>query len=334
MNDQRPPSRRRRHFLAGLGAGTALAATGRIASAADPITLKIATNDTTQDVSYAMAQKFGAELAKRTSDKYRGQVFIGGSLGSGVNVVSSLQTGIIDCAILTAGFLSSSVPSIQIVDLPFLFKDRATAERILDGEVGKKIFAEAETRGIVGLTWGWYGWRQVETREKAITVPDDLKGLKMRIQPSPVFAAMFKAVGAQPVVMDGSEVYLALSQKIVDGVEFPLPTVVTFKMYEVNKYIALTNHVYNAGVLVVSKARWSQMTPADREAMQAAAAEVQTPWRDDSGAAADKAAQFCKERGMQITETNYKAFQAKMEPVYAEFKPKYPELFNMIMAQQ
>ena len=324
----------RRQFLAGLGAGAALAATGQSASAAEPITLKFATNDTTQDTSYSIAQRFGAELAKRTSDKYRVQVFVGGSLGSGVNVASSLTTGIVDVAILTAGFLSSLVPSIQIVDLPFLFKDRGTAERILDGDVGKKIFAEADARNIVGLTWGWYGWRQVETREKPINGPDDLRGLKMRIQPSPVFAAMFKAVGAQPVVMDGSEVYLALSQKIVDGVEFPLPTVVTFKMYEVNKYVALTNHVYNAGVMVVSKARWNQMTPADREAMQAAAAAVQKPWRDEIGAAADKALQFCKERGMQVTDTNYKAFQAKMDPVYAEFKPKYPELFNMIQSQQ
>ncbi len=199
------------------------------------------------------------------------QVFIGGSLGSGVNVVSSLQTGIIDCAIVTSGFLATFVPSIQVVDLPFLFKDRPTAERILDGEVGRKIFADADAHNMVGLTWGWYGWRQVETREKAVTGPDDLRGLKMRIQPSPIFAAMFKAVGAVPVVMDGSEVYLALSQKTVDGVEFPLPTVVTFKMYEVNKYLALTNHVYNAGALLVSKARWTQMTPADREAFQAAA---------------------------------------------------------------
>jgi TRAP-type transport system periplasmic protein len=325
----------RRRFLAGLGAGAALAAgASRPAAAADPITLKFATNDTTQDVSYTIAQRFGAEVARRTNDKYRVQVFVGGALGSGVNVVSSLQTGIIDCAILTAGFLSSFVPSIQIVDLPFLFKDRAAAERLLDGEVGRKIFAEADGRNIVGLAWGWYGWRQVETREKRVTGPDDLKGLKMRIQPSPVFAAMFKAVGAQPVVLDGSETYLALSQKIVDGVEFPLPTVVTFKMYEVNKYVALTNHVYNAGVLVVSKARWSQMTPADREALQAAATALRQPWRDEIATAADKAAQFCRDKGMEVTETNYAAFRARMEPVYNEFKPKYPELFNLIVSQQ
>jgi tripartite ATP-independent transporter DctP family solute receptor len=324
----------RRTFLAGLGTSAALVAGSRCASAADPITLKLATNDTTQDTSYEVAQRFGAEIARRTGDKYKAQVFVGGTLGSGVNVASSLQTGIIDCAILTSGFLASLVPSIQVVDLPFLFKDRPSAERILDGEVGKKIFADADARNIVGLSWGWYGWRQVETRDKPVKGPDDMRGLKMRIQPAPVFAAMLKAVGSIPVVMDGSEVYLALSQKTVDGVEFPLPTVVTFKMYEVNKYLALTNHVYNAGVLVVSKTRWNEMTEADREAFRAAALAVQPFWRDSIASAADRAAQFCTEHGMQITETSFSAFREKMAPVYAEFKPKYPELFNMIMAQQ
>jgi|KBSSwiStaDraftv2_1062776.scaffolds.fasta_scaffold56550_3 tripartite ATP-independent transporter DctP family solute receptor len=324
----------RRNFIAGVGAGAVLGLQPGLARAADPVTLKFATNDTTADASYTIAQRFGADIAKRTNDKYRVQVFVGGALGSGVNVVSSLQTGIIDCAIVTTGFLASFVPSVQVVDLPFLFKDRATAERILDGDVGRKIFADMDSRNIVGLAWGWYGWRQVETREKAVTGPDDLRGLKMRIQPSPVFAAMLKAVGAIPIVMDGSEVYLALSQKTIDGVEFPLPTVVTFKMYEVNKFLALTNHVYNAGALLVSKARWSQMTPADREAFQAAATAVRTDWRNEIATNSDNAAKFCKEHGMTITDTNFKAFQAKMEPVYTEFKPKYLELFNMIMAQQ
>src|SRR5512140_700067 len=113
----------RRSFLAAVGAGAALGMQAGRASAADPITLKFATNDTTQDTSYTVAQRFGADVAKRTNDKYRVQVFVGGSLGSGVNVVSSLQTGIIDCAIITAGFLASFVPSVQVVDLPFLFKD-------------------------------------------------------------------------------------------------------------------------------------------------------------------------------------------------------------------
>ena len=331
-SDRRPVSRRA--FVAGIGAGAALAAAPGRALAADPIVLKLATNDTTQDVSYTVGQRFGDDVAKRTNGKYRVQVFIGGSLGSGVNVVSSLQTGIIDAAIVTTGFLESFVPSIQVVDLPFLFKDAASAEKILDGEVGRRLFVDMEAKNMIGLTWGWYARRQVETREKVVRVPDDLRGVKMRIQPAPVFAAMFKAVGAIPVVMDGSEVYLALSQKTIDGVEFPLPTVVTFKMFEVNKFVALTNHVYNAGVLVVSKARWAQMTEADRDAFRAAAKSIQPYWRTEIGAASERAAQFCKDKGLQFSDTDFRAFQAKMEPVYTEFKPKYQELFNMIMAQQ
>src|SRR5664279_2400226 len=97
----------RRRFVAGLGAGAALSLNAGRSAAADPITLKFATNDTTADTSYTVAQRFGADIAKRTNDKYRVQVFIGGSLGSGVNVVSSLPTGIIDCVIVTSGFLAA-----------------------------------------------------------------------------------------------------------------------------------------------------------------------------------------------------------------------------------
>src|ERR1700738_5294684 len=138
----------RRRFVAGLSAGAALGMRAGAATAADPITLKFATNDTTQDASYTVAQRFGADVAKRTNDKYRVQVFVGGALGSGVNVVSSLQTGLIDCATVPPASLPTFVRSIQVIALPFLFKDRPTAERILDGEVGRKIFAESEARNM------------------------------------------------------------------------------------------------------------------------------------------------------------------------------------------
>src|ERR1700676_768732 len=122
----------RRRFVAGLSAGAALGMRAGAATAADPITLKFATNDTTQDASYTVAQRFGADVAKRTNDKYRVQVFVGGGLGRGANVVSSLQRGICGGAIVPSGFLAPFVPPIQAIDLPFLFKDRPTAERILD----------------------------------------------------------------------------------------------------------------------------------------------------------------------------------------------------------
>jgi tripartite ATP-independent transporter DctP family solute receptor len=262
------------------------------------------------------------------------QLFVNGALGTALNLANSLQTGILDCAILTAGFLESFVPTVQVIDLPFLFKDSAAAARVLDGTVGRGLFSDMEAKGIIGLEWGWYGWRQMETRDRVVHSPDDLRGLKMRIQPGPIFAAMFKAVGAIPVALDGTEVYLALSQKTVDGLEFPLPTSVTFKVYEVCKYVAMTNHIYNAGALMVSKLRWTQMTEADRTAFREAGKAVLPYWRETIAKAADNASGFLQQHGMQITAVDYAPFQKKMEPVFAEFRPKYQKLFDAVMAEQ
>ena len=123
-------------------------------------------------------------------------------------------------------------------------------------------------------------------------------------------------------------------QKTVDGLEFPLPTSVTFKVYEVCKYVAMTNHIYNAGALMVSKQRWTQMTEADRTAFREAGKTVLPYWRETIAKASDNATGFLRQHGMQITNVDYAPFRQKMEPVFTEFRPKYQKLFDAIMAQQ
>jgi tripartite ATP-independent transporter DctP family solute receptor len=324
----------RRGCVAGAVAGVALAAPAVRTRAAEPIQLKFATADTMQDTSYSVSQRFAADIAQRTGGKYQMQLFVNGALGTALNLANSLQTGILDGAILTSGFLESFVPTVQVVDLPFLFKNSESAARILDGPIGRSLFADMEAKGFIGLEWGWYGWREMETRDRPVHSPDDLRGLKMRIQPGPIFAAMFKAVGAIPVALDGTEVYLALSQKTVDGLEFPLPTSVTFKVYEVCKHVAMTNHIYNAGALMISKVRWSRMTEADRTAFREAAKAVLPYWRATIAKAADDATGFLQQKGMHITQVDQAAFQQKMQPVYAQFRPRYPKLLDDILAQQ
>jgi TRAP-type C4-dicarboxylate transport system substrate-binding protein len=157
-----------------------------------------------------------------------------------------------------------------------------------------------------------------------------MKGLKVRIQPAPVFAAMVKALGAIPVALDGSEVYLGLSQNTVGAVEFPMPTAVTFKVFEVTKYLVLTKHVYNAGALMVSQARWNQLTPDEQKAFQEAATAVLPWWRETIAKRSDEALTFLQQHGMQKVDVDFRAFQEKMKPVYEQFTPKYPDLFKMI----
>lgn len=320
----------RRAALASMGASAGALATVRRARA-DSIQLKLATADTMNDTSYEVGKRFAADIARRTNNKYDIQLFVGGALGSTVNLANSLQTGIIDCAILTSGYLELIVPTVQSIDLPFVFKDEATAEAMLDGDLGKRLFADMGGRGIKGLAWGWYGWRQMEISERAVKTPDDMKGLKIRIQPGPVFAAMIRALGAIPVPLDGSEVYLGLSQKTVNGVEFPLPTAVTFKVYEVTKYLALTRHSYNAGALMVSNARWNQLTPEEQNHFQEAATAVLPWWRSTITQRSKDALTFLTSHGMQATDTDFSAFQARMKSVWDQFSPKYPDLFKMLI---
>lgn len=331
---QQVPGLSRRATAGGLAATALLGASRRRASAADPVVLRLATGETMNDSSYAVGVRFGQEIFARTGGKYKVQIYVGGALGTTTNLVNSLQTGILDVAMINCGFLESFFPSVQLLDLPFLFRDAASAERILDGEVGDALRAEMAQHNVVGLGWGWYGWRQMQTRVKQVLHPDDLQGLKMRIQPGPVFVAMFKALGAIPVPVDSTEIYLSLSQKLVDGVDFPIPVVVTFKAYEVCQYLALTNHVYNAGALMVSKALWTRLSPAEQSAFRDAG-NICTPlWRQLAAKATDAGTAFLHQHGMVISPTDNAEFRAKMTPLYQQFRPKYPALFDKIMALQ
>src|SRR5258708_4964123 len=162
--------------------------------------------------------------------------------------------------------------------------------------------------------------------------PSDLKGVKIRIQPGAVFSASFRACGAIPVVMDLSEVYIGISQKTVGGVELPVLSIVSSKIYEGTKFAGLTNHVYNAGALMASKVKFDRLEAAHRNAIRDAAAEIQPLWRATVAEKTQEGRAFCAQKGMQIDDTNFAAFRAAMAPVYDEFRDKIgAELVSQVM---
>lgn len=287
-----------------------------------PIMLKLGHPDTTLHPNQAIAEKLSEMVSEKTHGAVKIQVFAGGQLGSETNLISGMQTGIVDMAMHTTGFLESFYPKIQVLDLPFIFKDSAAAEKLLDGPIGQSLLADMPSKGIYGFIWGHYAWRVTETASQPVHEPADLKGLKIRIQPGAAFAASFKALGAVPVVMDISEVYLGISQKTIAGLEVPIIAIVASKFYEVIKDVALTNHVYNAGALMASKRKFDSLDPAFQKAIREAATEIQPTWRK---AVADKTtsdSEFLKSKGVTITDVDYPAFRKAMDPVYAEFRDK------------
>jgi TRAP-type transport system periplasmic protein len=286
------------------------------------VTLKLGHPDTNLHPTQAIATKFSELVAAKTGGAVKIQVFAGGQLGSEVNIVSGMQTGIVDMAFHTTGFLESFFPPVQVLDLPFLFRDAKTAESLLDGPIGQQLLADMPAKGIYGFVWGHYGWRETETASQPVREPADLKGVKIRIQPGAVFAASFRACGAVPVVLDLSEVYIGLSQKTVGAVELPFLAVVSSKLYEVTKFVGLTNHVYNAGALMASKVKFDRLDAAYQKAIREAAAEIQPVWRQTVASKTEEGRQFCTSRGMQIDATNFAAFHTAMTPVYAEFRDR------------
>ena len=326
----------RSRFLATSGAAAAVFTTGLLVKTspafAQQQTYKLAFPDNAAHPSMQVAQRFASTLAQRTNGRFKVDVFPGGTLGSETNIVAGLQTGIVDFTMHTAGYVQGYVPTIGVLDMPFVFKDKPTAQRVLAGEVGKQLANDALAKNIVILGWSQNGWRNVETVDKVVTSPSDLKGLKIRIQAGPVFAAMFKAVGAVPVVIDAADLYLALQQKTIEGLEIPLPSTVSFKTYEVAKHIALTHHVYNANLFMGSKPKMDAMSPADQQIVRTTGAEAAAHWFEVMGKADDDALKFCERNGSRVTQVKYSEFRAAMAPVYEEMKGRFGDVLPKLLA--
>lgn len=317
---------------AGCGAAVVL---GRpyLAKAA-PITLKLAQPDSVQHPFQKMFEEFGRSIEERTGGEVRVRVYGGGQLGSSANIVSGVSTGTVDMVVHTAGFFSSYYPKMQILDLPFVFPDGAVAERVLAGPVGKAIFASLEDKSVTGLCWGHHGWRVMETNGKPIVTPADLDRMKVRIQQSPMFAAMFKAVGAVPVVLDVAELYLALSQNAVQGMEIPLASLVASKLNEVVSYVSLTNHVYNASALLMNKPKFDSLGPKNGAIVRALAADLSTTWRQTAAESSEAARKVCEEKGIKFNTVDHKPFRERMQPVYDEFRPQLgPDLVDLVLKE-
>jgi tripartite ATP-independent transporter DctP family solute receptor len=327
---------RRRFLSAGAAAGAAFT-TGLLVKTSPGLaqqqqTFKLAFADNAAHPSMKVAQRFAAALAERTHGRMKVDVFPGGTLGSETNIVAGLQTGTVDFTMHTAGYVQGYVPSIGVLDMPFVFKDKRAGQRVLAGEIGKQLASDALAKNIVVLGWAQNGWRNIETVDKPIYRPADLKGLKIRIQAGPIFAAMFKTVGAVPVVIDAGDLYVALQQKTAEGLEIPLPSTISFKTYEVAKHIALSHHVYNATLFMASKPKLDALSSADQQIVRATGAEAAAHWFDVAGKADDDALKFCQQHGSQVTRIDYNEFRTAMSPVYEEARARFGDLVPKLLA--
>ncbi len=208
-----------------------------------------------------------------------------------------------------------------MVSLPFIWKNLEHQHKVLGGSIGKQLMGELEKSGFKGLAFFDAGFRNVTTRDRAIKVPDDLKGLKIRVMQSEPLIETINAFGATAVPMGQSEVYVALQQKVIDGWENNEPTVIAFNMQEVAPYFSYTRHVSIPDILIMSKKVFDSVPPAIQKAIMDAAQETipvqQKIWAGYVGEATEK----LQAKGMKFNEVNNIAdFQAKALPLYKKYE--------------
>lgn len=267
------------------------------------------------------AETFAELVEKGTNGELKIEIYGQNQIGGQKEIVQGLRTGSIDCGIVSAGFLASNFPRTQLLDLPFLFSNPGVAAKLLDGEVGAALNADLEAQGIKGLGWGWGGYRNMETVSTPVSKPEDLAGLRIRIQDSPLFAAMFKAVNAIPTPVAWAETYTALQQGLVDGLEVPLVSINANKMYEVTKYVSLTQHSYNAQPVMMSLAVFESLTPEQQKVVIDAGQQAAVAMRNAVSDREEKTRADLKAAGMEFVDVDLAAFQAVMAPVYEQFRP-------------
>lgn len=266
-------------------------------------------------------QKFAELVEKESGGTIKGEVFSDGVLGGDRQVLEALQMGTVHGTAVSTGVVAAFAPRFDAFDLPFLFKDKATAYKVFDGPIGQEVLQDLPKSGLIGLAYWENGFRHLTNNKREVRTAEDIKGLKIRTLESKVHVETWKTLGANPTPMSFSQLYTALEQGVVDGQENPYGNVVTSKFNEVQKYLTNTGHVYNANVFIVSKVFWDSLTDKEREAVKKAAEESKTYQRKLNEEEDQSSVKYLTEKGMKINDLNAgekDKIMQMLEPIYKQ----------------
>jgi len=270
----------------------------------------------------SLFQKSSDEFATRANAKLGGKakvvVFGSSQLGGDKELLQKLKLGTVDLA-LPSTVMSSEVDLFGIFEMPYLVKDREHMKRIERDVVWPSLAPEAEKKGLKILAVWENGYRHITNSKRPINVPDDLKGIKLRVPEGKWRVKMFQAYGANPSPMKFSEVFTALQTGVMDGQENPFTQIYSAKFQEVQKYLSLTGHVYTPGYLTAGSKKWATL-PADvRKILEDTAKETQAyVYQTAASEDADLLGKL-KSGGIAVNTPNKDAFIAASKPVYDEF---------------
>lgn len=216
-------------------------------------------------------------MQERTKGELKLKLFPDSTLGNAQAMISGVRGGTIDMEMSGSNNFAGLSPVMNLLDVPFLFRDTAHAHKTLDGKVGDDLKASLEGKGLKVLAYWENGWRDATNSRAPVKTPADLKGLKIRTNNSPMNIAAFKVFGANPIPMPFAEVYTGLETRTIDAQEHPINVVWSAKFFEVQKYLSLTHHAYSPLLVVINKAKFDGLSPEFQQALISSAQEAGTP---------------------------------------------------------
>lgn len=251
----------------------------------------------------ALAMKqFAAQVDKATGGKVQVEVYGNAALGGEDKMLIAVQSGTLDLYMGALAPIAARKKELQVFDFPFLFGSDDEAAHVLDGAVGRRMLDGLGDMNIQGLVWAGGAFRNMSNSKRPLGAMADMKGLKVRVMQSPMALASFNAMGMNAVPMAFPEVYPALETKALDGYEHPVVDMYANKMYEVQKHLTITNHVYTPVALVASKKWWGSLTPDQQKAVQKVAEDTRVFQRKEELRQAADVVNQLKAKGMSVTD--------------------------------
>ena len=311
-----------------LRTGTAAAAFGILTRRGDAaeFSWRYANNNVVQHPMNVRLREAVERIREQSSGRMDIQIFPNSQLGGDTDMLSQLRTGAIQLFNLSGLILSVFVPLASINGLGFAFKDYDQVWSAMDGKLGELIRAAVAKSGLYAFAAMWdNGYRQVTSSTHPINAPEDLKGFKIRVPVSPLWTSMFKAFGASPASININEAYSAMQTRIVEGQENPLALIDLYKFYEVQKFVSLTNHMWDGFWFLANRRAW-EAVPADMRAIVAkhinAAAVLE---RADTAKLNAGLQKDLADKGLVFNQPVVGPFRDKLRSAgfYAEWKGKY-----------
>ena len=277
---------------------------------------------------------FKEEVEEASNGSIKIEIYPNGALGGDVQLTESVAMGTIDMALPSTSVLTSYTDNFGILDMPYLFKSSEAAFNAMDGKMGEYFNESLKSSGLVNLGYTYNGPRSITNSVREIKKPEDLKGIKVRVMESPVFIDFFRTLGANPTPMSFTEVYTALQQGAVEAQENPPSLIFANKFYEVQKYLSITEHVYNFLAFIMNAEKFNSLTDEQKSILQEKAKKYIQNQREMELEDNNKYIELLGTEGKLkvniLTADEKEEFKKALQPMYDKYKKNFGEdLFNI-----